>query len=90
MSVTRDEETGDVIVKLVNGSETAAAVNIAVKGASTAGIADVTVLQSDDVNAANTMSGENVSPEKYTLGINSTFGYTAEARSVTVLRIRTK
>lgn len=36
------------------------------------------------------MSGENVSPEKYTLGINSTFGYTAEARSVTVLRIRTK
>ena len=90
MSVTRDEETGDVIVKLVNGSETAAAVNIAVKGAATAGIADVTVLQSDDVNAANTMSGENVSPEKYTLGINSTFGYTAEARSVTVLRIRTK
>ena len=90
MSVTRDEETGDVIVKLVNGSETAAAVNIAVKGAATAGIADVTVLQSDDVNAANTMSGKNVSPEKYTLGINSTFGYTAEARSVTVLRIRTK
>ena len=90
MSVTRDEETGDVIVKLVNGSETAAAVNIAVKGAATAGIADVTVLQSDDVNAANTMSGESVSPEKYTLGINSTFGYTAEARSVTVLRIRTK
>ena len=90
MSVTRDEETGDVIVKLVNGSETAAAVNIAVKGAATAGIADVTVLQSDDVNAANTMSGESVSPEKYTLGVNSTFGYTAEARSVTVLRIRTK
>lgn len=90
VSVTRDEETGDVIVKLVNGSETAAAVNIAVKGAATAGIADVTVLQSDDVNAANTMSGESVSPEKYTLGINSTFGYTAEARSVTVLRIRTK
>ena len=90
MSVTRDEESGDVIVKLVNGSETAAAVNIAVKGAATAGIADVTVLQSDDVNAVNTMSGESVSPEKYTLGVNSTFGYTAEARSVTVLRIRTK
>ena len=90
MSVTRDEETGDVIVKLVNGSERAAAVNIAVKGAATAGIADVTVLQCDDVNAVNTMSGESVSPEKYTLGVNSTFGYTAEARSVTVLRIRTK
>ena len=90
MSITRDEETGDVIVKLVNGSERAAAVNIAVKGASTAGIADVTVLQCDDLNAVNTMSGESVSPEKYTLGVNSTFGYTAEARSVTVLRIRTK
>ena len=90
MSVTCDEETGDVIVKLVNGSETAAAVNIAVKGAATAGIADVIVLQCDDVNAVNTMSGESVSPEKYTLGVNSAFGYTAEARSVTVLRIRTK
>ena len=89
-SVTLDEETGDIIVKLVNAGEAAAAVNIAVKGASTAGIAYVSELQCDDVNASNTAAGENVSPESYTLGVSSTFGYSAAARSVTVLRIRTK
>ena len=88
--VSRDEETGDIIVKLVNAGDQDADINIAVKGAATAGIADVTVLQCDDVNAVNTLSGESVSPEHYTLGVNATFGYTAAARSVTVLRIRTK
>ena len=88
--VSRDEETGDIIVKLVNAGDQDADINIAVKGAATAGIADVTVLQCDDVNAVNTLSGESVSPESYTLGVNATFGYTAAARSVTVLRIRTK
>ena len=87
---SRDEETGDIIVKLVNAGDQDADINIAVKGAATAGIADVTVLQCDDVNAVNTLSGESVSPESYTLGVNATFGYTAAARSVTVLRIRTK
>ncbi len=89
-SVTVDEETGDIIVKLVNGSGSAFDVNIAVKGASTAGLAYVTTLQCDDTAAANTLAEEKVSPESYTLGIASTFGYTAEAYSVSIIRITTK
>ena len=89
-SVTVDNETGDIIVKLVNGSGTPFDLNIAVKGASTAGIAHVTTLQCDDTAAVNTLGAEAVSPERYTLGVASTFGYTAEAYSVSVIRISTK
>ena len=89
-SVTVDEETGDIIVKLVNGSGSDIDVNIAVKGAATAGLAYVTTLQCDDTAAANTLAEEKVSPERYTLGVASTFGYTAEAYSVSVIRITTK
>ena len=89
-SVTVDSETGDIIVKLVNGSGTPFDLNIAVKGASTAGIAHVTTLQCDDTGATNSIGEEAVSPERYTLGVESTFGYTAEAYSVSVIRISTK
>ena len=88
--ISRDAETGDILVKLVNAGERDIDVNIAVKGASTAGIAHVSTLQCDDINAVNSLTAEAVSPETYTLGIASTFGYTAEGRSVTVIRITTK
>ena len=88
--ISRDAETGDILVKLVNAGERDINVNIAVKGASTAGIAHVSTLQCDDINAVNSLTAEAVSPETYTLGIASTFGYTAEGRSVTVIRITTK
>ena len=88
--ISRDAETGDILVKLVNAGERDINVNIAVKGASTAGIAHVSTLQCDDINAVNSLTAEAVSPENYTLGIASTFGYTAEGRSVTVIRITTK
>ena len=83
-SVTRDDETGDIIVKLVNAFQTAVKANIAVKGAATAGIAYAQHLTGELAGWGGTEL------ESYSLGIGSTFGIELPASSVTVLRIRTK
>ena len=83
-SVTRDDETGDIIVKLVNAFQSAVKANIAVKGAATAGIAYAQHLTGD----LGGWGGTEL--ESYSLGIGSTFGVELPASSVTVLRIPTK
>ncbi len=88
-----DEETGDVIVKLVNAGGTSLKVNVdfAIEGLSVKGIADVWELSADDKDAVNTADDEPVRPKKYKIGIEgSSFGYELLPYSVTAIRIRTK
>lgn len=85
-----DEETGDVIVKLVNASETDMKLNIFLNDVTAKGNADVYELQCSDRNATNTVRGENVTPKKYTLGVSKTTGFALQASSVAIIRIHTK
>lgn len=88
--IGKDDETGDIIVKIVNAGREDVTVNVDLSGVKMTGIAHVTELQNDDVTAVNSLSKEKVTPEKYTLGVKSTFGYTARKNSVTAIRVHTK
>ena len=88
--VTKDEATGDLIVKVVNAQNTPAVTKIDLGGAKVKSKALMTVL-SGDPQAQNTRSAEPVKPVTTTVkGISSTFTRTFPANSVTVLRIPTK
>ncbi len=87
-----DEETGDVILKLVNAGKTKLKVNVdfSVTGLTPAGIADVVELSAESADAVNESGKEAVHPEKYTLGIGNVFGYELPPYTVAAIRIRTK
>ncbi len=88
-----DEETGDVILKLVNAGATTLKVNVnfAVTGLNVKGIADVVELDGKSKDAVNTFDDEAVRNRKYTIGIDGTaFGYSLKPYSVAAIRIRTK
>ncbi len=92
-SVTYDENTGDIIVKVVNAGDEAIKVNFDLAGASVKGVADVTVLESEFGFAGANQLGEDgydIKPRSYTLGVSSTFGYELPATSLTAIRIHTK
>ncbi len=90
-SVTYDEATGDIIVKIVNAGKEELEINIELAD-SVKGVADVTVLESKlGIDGVNTVrDGEDVTPKSYTLGVKKTFGYPAPANSVTAIRLHTK
>ncbi|MFC8349436.1 alpha-L-arabinofuranosidase C-terminal domain-containing protein [Streptomyces sp. NPDC057280] len=88
--VTRDEKTGDLIVKVVNAQAAAARTAIDLGGAKVASKARVTTLTAD-ANAVNTETETPVAPVRSTFdGVADTFTYTFPANSVTFLRIRQK
>ncbi len=90
---SRDKETGDVILKLVNAGGGTLKVNVdfTVSDLALKGIADVVELSASSADQVNTLDEETVRPKKYTLGITGTsFGYELKPFTVTAIRIRTK
>ncbi|WP_337061359.1 alpha-L-arabinofuranosidase C-terminal domain-containing protein [Kineococcus sp. G2] len=88
--VTKDEATGDLLVKVVNAQDVPAVTRIDLGGARVKSKALMTVI-SGDPQAQNTRSAEPVKPVTSTIkGVSSEFTRTFPANSVTVLRIATK
>lgn len=88
-----DEETGDVIVKIVNAGATDLKINInvALTDVQLTGIAAVTELSGADGTAISTLVSGAVEPVSYKLGsFGDTLGYTAKGYSLTAIRFRTK
>ena len=88
--VTRDQRTGDLIVKVVNAQSTPAVTRIDLGDVKVRSRARMTVIAGDP-EAQNTRSAQPVEPVTSTVkGISSSFTRTFPANSVTVLRIATK
>ncbi|WP_026128696.1 alpha-L-arabinofuranosidase C-terminal domain-containing protein [Nocardiopsis halophila] len=86
--VTRDERTGEYIVKVVNAQGEAARTSIGLGGARVAPTAEATVLAADP-DAENTADDRPVEPETSTIdGVDSSFTHTFPAHSVTFMRIK--
>jgi alpha-L-arabinofuranosidase len=86
--VTRDNRTGELIVKVVNAQDKAAVTKIDLGGLKVARTAKMTVLAGDP-GEQNTRSAEPIQPVTSTVGgIGSTFTRTFPADSVTFLRIK--
>jgi len=88
--VTRDDATGELIVKVVNAQDKPAVTKIDLGGIRVRGTARMTVI-SGDPGEQNTRTAEPIQPVTTTVdGIRSTFTRTFDPYSVTFLRIRTK
>lgn len=91
---TADEETGDVIVKIVNAGKKTIRLNIDYSNLNVKkkSFASVTELSGAIPTETSSPDGSVVTPRAYTVGgfTNSMLGYTAEPYSVTAIRIRTK
>ena len=87
-----DDETGDVLIKLVNSGEADIKLNIklGVWGLSLRGLAEVTEFAGFAPTA--TYSTTSFAPKTYTIGSFSgdTLGFTAKPQSVTLLRVKAK
>ncbi len=92
-SASRDEKSGDVIVKVVNASNKAVNTTLNLKGAGQlAALADATVLSSDSELDENTLDDPTkVAPKSEKIKVNGqTVTHSFEANSVTVLRLHNK
>ncbi|MEJ3746153.1 alpha-L-arabinofuranosidase C-terminal domain-containing protein [Actinomycetes bacterium KLBMP 9797] len=88
--VTRDDATGELIVKVVNAQDKPAVTRVDLGDVRVRGTARMTVI-SGDPGEQNTRSAEPIQPVTTTVdGITSAFTRTFEPNSVTFLRIRTK
>ncbi|MDH6571633.1 alpha-L-arabinofuranosidase [Streptomyces sp. SAI-117] len=88
--VTRDQKTGDLIVKVVNAQNAAARTAVDLGGAKVASRARVTTLAAAQ-DAVNSETSTTVAPVTSTFdGVAGKFSYTFPANSVTFLRIRQK
>ncbi|MFF4057904.1 alpha-L-arabinofuranosidase C-terminal domain-containing protein [Streptomyces sp. NPDC001668] len=86
--VTKDDKTGDLIVKVVNAQDSAARTAVDLGGAKVASRARVTTLAAAP-DAVNSETSTAVAPVTSTFdGVAGTFSYTFPANSVTFLRIR--
>jgi alpha-L-arabinofuranosidase len=85
-SCVRDNKTGDLILKLVNGANTAKPLRVELIGANRLPAGAVkTVLAGANANENNERA---VRPVTASLGIAPTFDYEAPANSLTVIRIK--
>jgi alpha-L-arabinofuranosidase len=85
-SCVRDNKTGDLILKLVNGANTAKPLRVELIGANRLRAGAVkTVLAGANANENNERA---VRPVTASLGIAPTFDYEAPANSLTVIRIK--
>ena len=92
---SRDAETGDIILKVVNATESVNRVQILLENAGEAYLnpsADAWVLTGERRNAANSARNpEKVAPVKTVLtGVGADFTYEAPANSVSVIRVHTR
>ncbi len=89
-----DEETGDVILKIVNAGKTTLKVNVdfGVTDLALTGIADVVELYAKNADDCNTEDSPRlIRPRTSTIGIDGTvFGYSVKPYSVTAFRIHIK
>jgi alpha-L-arabinofuranosidase len=86
--VTKDQKTGELIVKVVNAQNSAARTAIDLGGAKVASRAQVTTLAAAQ-DAVNSETSTAVAPVTSTFdGVAGKFSYTFPANSVTFLRIR--
>lgn len=84
--VTREEATGDLLVKVVNVGDTDALAHIDL-GAEPEGTASVTTVEGDP-EAVNTKHDRPIQPQESGIeGIGTAFEYTFPAHSVTFLRV---
>jgi alpha-L-arabinofuranosidase len=87
-SAVRDSKTGDLILKFVNGENTARPLHIDLVGAKNLPAAAVkTVLAALD---ANTIDAHAVQPKSFPITVGSVFDDEASANSLTVIRIKTR
>ena len=89
-TVVSTDATGDIIVKIVNVTDTAETVAIAVENARVGDTARVQQLAGNDPDFANVFGAAqgNIGIEEFTVtGISEAFNYTVPAYSVTVLRL---
>ena len=88
--VTRDTQTGDLIVKVVNVHEDEAVTHLELgEEVESGATATVTTLQGDP-KAVNTRDDRPIQPEETVLeGVDATFEYTFPGHSVTFLRVPT-
>ncbi|MFI8071242.1 alpha-L-arabinofuranosidase C-terminal domain-containing protein [Streptomyces sp. NPDC086033] len=86
--VTKDQKTGDLIVKVVNAQNSAARTAVDLGGAKVASRARVTTLAAAP-DAVNSETSTTVAPMRSTFdGVARKFTYTFPANSITFLRIR--
>ncbi|MCT2582309.1 alpha-L-arabinofuranosidase C-terminal domain-containing protein [Actinophytocola gossypii] len=87
--VTRDERTGELVVKVVNAQDDAARTTVRLDGADVERRARVTTLQGhpDD---ANTQYTSPIAPLESTMDVAAEFIHTFPANSVTFIRIKTR
>ena len=91
--VTKEEKTGDVLVKLVNMGATAQSVRLNLAGVGNfAGKGEATVLTGGDPLTENSFDAPlRVSPVKQTIvGVSPDFAWKAPAWSASILRLKTK
>lgn len=87
-SALRDGQTGDLILKFVNGDDTAKPLHIDLAGAQNLfAVAVKTVLAAPD---ANTIDAQAVRPQVSSITITPGFDCEAPANSLTVIRIKTR
>jgi alpha-L-arabinofuranosidase len=87
-SSVRDSRTGDLILKFVNGDDSARPLRVDLVGAKNlVPTAEKTVLAAPD---ANTIDAQAVQPKSAPFTIGSAFDYEAPANSFTVIRVHTR
>lgn len=85
-----DEETGDLIIKIVNPNESPVELNVDLNGYSLTGEADLSVLSGGDLGLVNYYNDPfAVTPEHSTMNVSNEFTYTVPYYSFVVLRIHT-
>ncbi|MGN1235097.1 MAG: alpha-L-arabinofuranosidase C-terminal domain-containing protein, partial [Christensenellaceae bacterium] len=86
-----DEATGDLIIKIVNPGVDNYTLDVSLLGYDVESVADVTVLQSNSLTAANTYSDPDfIKPVTGTLNVSNSFTYEVPFYSFSVIRIHTK
>ncbi|SFS05277.1 alpha-L-arabinofuranosidase C-terminal domain-containing protein [Anaeromicropila populeti] len=88
-TVSMDEETNDIIIKLVNSSETESNINLKINQVELTGKATVELLTGSSAKDENTWKHpELVKTELFEIDVNNEFIYKAPAYSVSVIRMR--
>ena len=89
-TVSKEEKTGDIIVKLVNIQGEERNIAIRLENCDITGNATVEVLANADSEADNSLKNpENVIPTKRKLEITENYEYVAPANSISIFRIET-
>ncbi len=90
-SVTKDDKTGAIYIKLVNAQSTPQTVKLDIQGAHLTGKGTATTLAAAPEATNSIDNPKNVVPvESKVTGVEPTFNYTVPADSITVLRLNSR